>query len=56
MSYDYTYVERAQARARRERSETVHRLIVVPIVAFFRSAFTSKPTGHAPRPHLARQG
>ncbi|HSA90609.1 MAG TPA: hypothetical protein VLF42_12000 [Burkholderiales bacterium] len=52
MTYDYSDIERLQARARRERSEAVYRLIA----AFFRSAFTSRPTGHAPRPHLARQG
>lgn len=52
MTYDHSYIERVQARARRERSEVIYRLIA----AFFKSAFTSKPAGHAPRAHLARQG
>jgi hypothetical protein len=56
MSYDYSDVERLQARARRERSETVYRLIFAPIAAWFRSARTQKSAGHAARPHFARQG
>ena len=56
MTYDYSYIERLQARARRERSETVYRLIFAPIAAWFRSARTPESACHAPRPHLARQG
>lgn len=56
MTYDYSYIERVQARARRERSETVYRLIFAPIAAWFRSAGTHKSAGHAARPNFARQG
>lgn len=56
MSYDYSYIERLQARARRERSETVHRLIFTPIAAWFRNTGTPKSACHAARPHFARQG
>jgi len=56
MTYHYSYIERLQARARRERSEAVHRIIIAPIVALFRSTESPKSTGHAARPHLARQG
>jgi len=56
MRYDFAQIQAMQTRARRERSEAVHRLIIAPIVALLASARTPKPAGHAPRPHLARQG
>jgi hypothetical protein len=55
MKLDYSFVEQAQARARRERSEAVHRLIIAPIVAFFNRPAPKLPR-HAARPHFARQG
>ena len=39
---------RIRLDAHRERAETMHRLIIVPIKRFFGD--------HAARPHLARQG
>src|SRR5512145_558034 len=56
MRYDFAQIQALQSRARRERSEAVHRLIIAPILALFASAGTPKRSGHAPRPHLARQG
>ena len=56
MRYDFAQIQALQSRARRERSEAVHRLIIAPIVALFTSAGTPKRSAHAPRPHLARQG
>jgi hypothetical protein len=52
MRYDFSYLQAVQARARRERAETVYRLLIAPLIALF-----SRPKHHhAPRPHLARQG
>jgi hypothetical protein len=64
MRYDFTEIQALQAKARRERSEAVHRLIIAPIVALFAALGAPKRGGHAPtlkaphaaRPHLARQG
>lgn len=56
MRYDFTYVQALQSRARRERAEAVHRLILAPILALFRRPKTQKFTDHAARPHLAREG
>jgi hypothetical protein len=56
MRYDFAEIQAMQSRARRERSEAVHRLIIAPIVALFTIAGTRKRGGHAPRPHFARQG
>lgn len=52
MRYDFTYIQAAQARARRERSEAAHRILIAPLLAFVSRLF--KP--HAARSHLARQG
>jgi hypothetical protein len=35
MRYDFAEILALQSRARRERSEAVHRLIIAPIVALF---------------------
>jgi hypothetical protein len=56
MRYDFAQIQAMQSRARRERSEAVHRLIIAPLIALFASTQTPKRRGHAPRPHLARQG
>jgi hypothetical protein len=56
MRYDFSYIQAVQARARRERAETVYRLLIAPIAALFTRASEPKATRHAPRPHLARQG
>ena len=45
---DPSLLERIEREARRERTEAVHRLIVLPIQEVF--------ADHAARPHLARQG
>ena len=45
---DPAILDRMIAEARRERSKAVHELIVEPIKRMF--------SGHASRPHLARQG
>ncbi|HEX7219610.1 MAG TPA: hypothetical protein VF280_10370 [Burkholderiales bacterium] len=51
MRYDFAYIEALRAKAHRERAEAVHRLLIAPLL----NLFTPK-AGHAPRPHLARQG
>ena len=56
MRYDFDHIQALQSRARRERAEAVHRLIIAPLVAFLSSAGSPKRAGHAPRAHLARQG
>jgi len=56
MRYDFAQIQAMQTRARRERSEAVHRLIIAPIVALFTIAGTPKRSAHALRAHLARQG
>jgi hypothetical protein len=56
MRYDYSYIQSVQSRARRERAEAVHRLIIAPIVALFSAPKAEKRPRHAARPHLARQG
>jgi hypothetical protein len=56
MRYDYSYIEAVQAKARRERAEAVHRLIIAPILALFSAPKAEKRPRHAARPHLARQG
>jgi hypothetical protein len=57
MRYDFTYVQAAQARARRERSEAVHRIVIAPLVALISRLFKPHAAKHpAARPHLARQG
>jgi hypothetical protein len=56
MRYDYSYIQSVQSRARRERAEAVHRLIIAPIVALFSAPKAEKRSRHAARAHLARQG
>jgi hypothetical protein len=56
MRYDFTEIQALQSKARRERSEAVHRLIIAPIVALLATLGAPKRSGHAPRGHLARQG
>jgi hypothetical protein len=56
MRYDFAQIQALQSRARRERSEAVHRLILAPFVALFTSAASRRRGSHAARPHLARQG
>ena len=45
---DPSLLERIQRQAHRERTEAMHRLIVLPIKDLF--------ADHSARPHLARQG
>jgi hypothetical protein len=45
---DPSLYERIRHDAHRERALAVHELVILPIKNFF--------AGHAPRPHLARQG
>ena len=52
MRTDFAYIQALQAKARRERSEAIYEMLVAPLIALFKP----KPTFHAPRPHLARQG
>ena len=46
-------LERVLADARRERSQTVHRLLIAPLLSLVSSIFKAP---HAARTHLARQG
>jgi len=52
MRIDFAYIEALQAKARRERSEAMYRMLVAPLIALLKT----KRIVHAPRPHLARQG
>jgi hypothetical protein len=36
MRYDFTYVQALESKARRERAETIYRLILAPILSLFR--------------------
>lgn len=56
MRYDFADIQALQTRARRERAEAVHRLIIAPFLALFAHTAAPKRIGHAARPHLARQG
>ena len=56
MRIDFAYLQALQARARRERSEAIYRMMVAPLIALLKRLATPKQTVHAPRPHLARQG
>jgi hypothetical protein len=56
MRYDYSYIQAVQSRARRERAEAVHRLILAPLLALLTRPFKTSFKTHATRPHLARQG
>jgi hypothetical protein len=56
MRYDFTYIQAAQSRARRERSEAVYRLILAPLLALLARPFKSSAPRHATRAHFARQG
>jgi hypothetical protein len=37
MRYDFAEIQAMQSRARRERSEAVHRFILAPLIALFTS-------------------
>jgi hypothetical protein len=50
MRYDFAYIEAVRAKAHRERSEAVYRLLIAPLLRLF------TVRTHAPRAHLARQG
>jgi hypothetical protein len=54
MRMDFAYVLALQAKARRERSEAMYEMLIVPLVGLFMKK--PKRVSHAPRPHLARQG
>jgi hypothetical protein len=56
MRYDFTYIQALQSRARRERAEAMHEMLIAPLVALFTSKSGKAERHHAPRPHLARQG
>ena len=56
MRYDFAQIQALQSRARRERAEAVHRLIIAPFLSLLAGAGTPKRVSHAARPHLARQG
>ena len=43
MRYDFAYVQALQSRARRERAEAVHRLIIAPLVSLFRKSKHGEP-------------
>ncbi len=45
---DPSLLERIERQARRERAQAVEEVVIEPIKRLF--------AGHAPRPHLARQG
>jgi hypothetical protein len=52
MRIDFAQLQALQARARRERSEAMYRMLVAPLIALLKP----RRILHAPRPHLARQG
>jgi hypothetical protein len=56
MRTDFAYIQALQAKARRERSEAIYRMLVAPLIALLKRPAAPKPIRHAPRPHLARQG
>jgi hypothetical protein len=56
MRIDFAYMQALQARARRERSEAIYRMLLAPLIGLLKRSATPKETVHAPRPHLARQG
>ena len=56
MRYDFDTVIAMQARARRERSEAIYRMLIAPLVDFIFRTKHEKRIVHAPRAHLARQG
>jgi len=48
MRYDFSYIQSMQARARRERAEAVHRLILAPLLALLARPFKGKPAAYRP--------
>ena len=56
MRIDFAYMQALQARARRERSEAIYRMLLAPLIGLLKRSATPKETACAPRPHLARQG
>jgi hypothetical protein len=56
MRIDFAYMQALQARARRERSEAIYRMLLAPLIGLLKRSAAAKETVHAPRPHLARQG
>jgi hypothetical protein len=56
MRIDFAQIQALQARARRERSEAIYEMLVAPLIGLLKHLAAPKPTVHAPRPHLARQG
>jgi hypothetical protein len=52
MRMDFAYVLALQAKARRERSEAMYEMLILPLLGLF----TKKRVPHAARPHLAGQG
>jgi hypothetical protein len=56
MRTDFSYIQALQAKARRERSEAIYRMLVAPLIALLKRPAAPKQILHAPRPRLARQG
>jgi hypothetical protein len=56
MRIDFASIQALQARARRERSEAIYRMLVAPLIALLKRPTAPKQILHAARPHLARQG
>ena len=56
MRYDFDTMMALQAKARRERSEAIFEMLILPLATQIKRLFTYKALRHAPRPHLARQG
>jgi hypothetical protein len=56
MRIDFAYMQALQAKARRERSEAMYRMLLAPLMALLKRPAPPKETVHAPGPHLARQG
>jgi len=54
MRIDFAYMQALQAKARRERSEAIYRMLIAPLVALFTRRSARKELQHAPRPHFAR--
>ncbi len=49
MKYDYSVIEALQARARRERAQAVHRLLVTPVVRLLKHAVAPQCAPEHPR-------
>jgi hypothetical protein len=56
MRTDFAYIQALQAKARRERSEAIYRMLLAPLIALLKRPAAPKQILHAARPHLARQG